>query len=288
MKFHRVSLIFIRVHWTSLILFLPIFPILLIPPISLNPHNIQASKHPSIQPPVASAGDAKRKQSAALIAPGVSNKSCGSSCRRPDMLVMSLSPLLGQAIPESAETAEIVVSPRRGSRSGGLGVPKPHEENQSRYPPRIFLGARGGLRGVTGARVWRTFASDRRSAIAVCVLFVHFRPNLNNFLNFSVFVGSLEAFQALLLTIFYRFSTDFRNFRGRVTIIDIAASKLYASQCEHVESYANLPAVATFARNYAMCVATASAAVCAQHIESAARCARQACWLTCRKILPGA
>ena len=43
------------------------------------------------------------------------------------MLVMSLSPLLGHAIPELAETTEILVLPRRGSRSGGLGVPKPQE-----------------------------------------------------------------------------------------------------------------------------------------------------------------
>jgi len=42
------------------------------------------------------------------------------------MLVMSLSPLLGHAIPELPETAEIMVLPRRGSRSGGLGVPKLH------------------------------------------------------------------------------------------------------------------------------------------------------------------
>ena len=42
------------------------------------------------------------------------------------MLVMSLSPLLGHAIPELAETTEIIVFPRRSSRSGGLAVPKPH------------------------------------------------------------------------------------------------------------------------------------------------------------------
>ena len=44
------------------------------------------------------------------------------------MLVMSLSPLLGHAIPELAETTEIMFFPRRGSRSGGLGMPKPHEQ----------------------------------------------------------------------------------------------------------------------------------------------------------------
>jgi len=68
-----------------------------------------------------SAGSIRR----ALAAPGVLDNSCGSSCRRPDMLVMSLSPLLGQAIPDIAETAEIVVLPRQGPRSGNSRVPKP-------------------------------------------------------------------------------------------------------------------------------------------------------------------
>ena len=94
------------------------------------------------------------------------------------MLVMSLSLLLGHAIPELAETTEILVFPRRGSRSDGLGVPKPHEQNKPRDPPRTLLGARGALRGVTGARVWRTFASDRRSGIALCVLFCPFLVKL--------------------------------------------------------------------------------------------------------------
>ena len=44
------------------------------------------------------------------------------------MLVMSLSPLLGQAIPDIAETTEIVVFPRRGARSGGSKVSKPQGE----------------------------------------------------------------------------------------------------------------------------------------------------------------
>ena len=56
--FHRFSLIFIL----EILPILPIFPIFLIPPISLNPHNIQASQHPGVQPAVASAGDAKRKE----------------------------------------------------------------------------------------------------------------------------------------------------------------------------------------------------------------------------------
>ena len=47
------------------------------------------------------------------------------------MLVMSLSPLLGQAIPDIAETAKIVVFLRRGARSGGFREPKPQEENKS-------------------------------------------------------------------------------------------------------------------------------------------------------------
>ena len=48
------------------------------------------------------------------------------------MLVMSLSPLLGQAIPDIAETAEILVFPRRGARSGSSRVPEPREE---KYTP---------------------------------------------------------------------------------------------------------------------------------------------------------
>ena len=50
---------------------------------------------------------------------------CRTSCRRPDMLVMSLSPLLGQAIPDIAKTADILVFPRRGARSGSSSLPKP-------------------------------------------------------------------------------------------------------------------------------------------------------------------
>ena len=43
------------------------------------------------------------------------------------MLVMSLSPLLGQAIPDIAETAEIVVFPRQGLHFDGFKVPKPQK-----------------------------------------------------------------------------------------------------------------------------------------------------------------
>ena len=54
---------------------------------------------------MASAGDAKRKQSAARLPrqacwiTGRRPFSCGKPCRRPDMLVMSLSPLLGAPSP---------------------------------------------------------------------------------------------------------------------------------------------------------------------------------------------
>ena len=53
------------------------------------------------------------------------------------MLVMSLSPLLGQAIPDIAETAEILVFPRRGSHFQGPRVSKPHGQISPPYPPRI-------------------------------------------------------------------------------------------------------------------------------------------------------
>ena len=54
-------------------------------------------------------------------------RSCGTSCRRPDMLVMSLSLCWGHAIWRSSETIEIVVFPRRGSHFHGSRVPKPQE-----------------------------------------------------------------------------------------------------------------------------------------------------------------
>ena len=66
------------------------------------------------------------------------------------MLVMSLSPLLGQAIPDIAETTEIVVFPRRGARSGCSRVLKPHGKKQSRYPPRIPWRLLGGALGRPG------------------------------------------------------------------------------------------------------------------------------------------
>ena len=53
-------------------------------------------------------------------------RSCGTPCRRPDMLVMSLSLCWAHAIRRSSETIEIVVFPRRGSHFRGSGMPKPH------------------------------------------------------------------------------------------------------------------------------------------------------------------
>ena len=73
------------------------------------------------------------------------------------MLVMSLSPLLGQAIPDIAETAEILVFPRRGARSGSSRVPKPQGKNQPRDPPRNSWRVLGGARGGLGARFWHIF-----------------------------------------------------------------------------------------------------------------------------------
>ena len=55
------------------------------------------------------------------------------------MLVMSLSPLLGQAIPDIAETAEILVFPRWGARSGSSTVPKTSRLKQAAPLAEEFL-----------------------------------------------------------------------------------------------------------------------------------------------------
>ena len=94
------------------------------------------------------------------------------------MLVMSLSPLLGQAIPDIAETAEIIVFPRRGARSGSSRVPKPQEENQPRDPPRNSWRALGGARGGLGARFWHTFLFVCRPACFFCEFFCRFPAKL--------------------------------------------------------------------------------------------------------------
>ena len=116
------------------------------------------------------------------------------------MLVMSLSPLLGQAIPDIAETAEILVFPRRGARSGSSRVPKPHVENNSLYPPRnswrVFGGARGGL----GACFWHTFAFACRPGCTFYGFSVSFRPNFDKFLKFSVLAGSAKHFRLVFST----------------------------------------------------------------------------------------
>ena len=75
------------------------------------------------------------------------------------MLVMSLSPLLGQAIPDIAETAEILVFPRRGARSGSSRVPNPQEEIHPLYPPRTSWRVLGGAVGRPWARSGITVAS---------------------------------------------------------------------------------------------------------------------------------
>jgi len=131
---------------------------------------------------VALAGAAKHKQSAArLAASGVLDNYCGSSCRRPDMLVMSLSPLLGQAIPDIAETTEIIVFPRRGARSGCFRVLKPHGEIQPPYPPRTPWGLWGGAVGRPWARSGSTFASTAWLFAAVSDQIRSFSANVCNF-----------------------------------------------------------------------------------------------------------
>ena len=61
------------------------------------------------------------------------------------MLVMSFSSLLGQAIPDIAETAEILVFPRRGYRSDSSRVSKPREEVA--LPAEEFLEGLGWCTG---------------------------------------------------------------------------------------------------------------------------------------------
>ena len=112
------------------------------------------------------------------------------------MLVMSLSPLLGQAIPDIAKTAEILVFPRWGARSGSSRVPKPQEENKSPYPPRNSWRVLGGARGGLGARFWHTLGF---SAIQVAIFAnssVSSRLNFDKFLKFSVLAGSAKQFPA--------------------------------------------------------------------------------------------
>ena len=94
------------------------------------------------------------------------------------MLVMSLSPLLGQAIPDIAETAEILVFPRRGARSGSSRVPKPQEEIHPLYPPRTSWRVLGGARGGLGARFWHTFGLACRPGCTFYRFFCQFSAKL--------------------------------------------------------------------------------------------------------------
>ena len=80
------------------------------------------------------------------------------------MLVMSLSPLLGQAIPDIAETTKIVVFPRRGARSGCSRVLKPHGLKSPRDPPRTSWRLLGGAVGLP----WERSCSAFVHCVAFC------------------------------------------------------------------------------------------------------------------------
>ena len=94
------------------------------------------------------------------------------------MLVMSLSLLLGPAIPGIAETVEILVFPRRGARSGSSRVPKPQEEIHPLYPPRTSWRVLGGARGGLGARFWHTFGLACRPGCTFYRFFCQFSAKL--------------------------------------------------------------------------------------------------------------
>ena len=94
------------------------------------------------------------------------------------MLVMSLSPLLGQAIPDIAETAEILVFPRRGARSGSSTVPKPQGESQPPYTPRNSWRVLGGARDGLGAFFWHTFGLACRPGCTFYEFFCQFPAKL--------------------------------------------------------------------------------------------------------------
>ena len=120
------------------------------------------------------------------------------------MLVMSLSPLLGQAIPDIAETAEILVFPRRGARSGSSRVPKPQKENQPPCPPRNSWRVLGGARGGLGARLWRTFGLACHPGCTFCEFFCQFPPKLRQISEIFCSRWVCEAFQA---SFFHNFLT---------------------------------------------------------------------------------
>ena len=112
------------------------------------------------------------------------------------MLVMSLSPLLGQANPGIAETAEILVFPRRGARSGSSRVPKPQEEIHPLYPPRTSWRVLGGARGGLGARFWHTFAFACRPGCTFYGFFGQFPAKLRQISEIFCPRWVCEAFQA--------------------------------------------------------------------------------------------
>ena len=109
------------------------------------------------------------------------------------MLVMSLSPLLGQAIPDIAETAEILVFPRRGARSGSSRVLLNLTVKSSRVTRR---GIPGGSWVVQGAVLGHAFGTLLGLPAVQVALFtdssVSFRPNFDKFLKFSVLAGSAK------------------------------------------------------------------------------------------------
>ena len=112
------------------------------------------------------------------------------------MLVMSLSPLLGQAIPDIAETAGIL---------GALVPAAPECQNLTRKTTCCTRrGIPGGSWVVQGAVLGHAFGTLLRSPVVQVALFtdssVSFRPNFDKFLKFSVLAGSAKHFRLVFST----------------------------------------------------------------------------------------
>ena len=129
------------------------------------------------------------------------------------MLVMSLSPLLGQAIPDIAKTAEIVVFPRRGARSGGSRVPKPQGKNKPPYPPRTSWGHLGDAVGRPWGRSGSTFGS---TAWLFAAVFDQIRSFSANFCYFVRRASVLGAIFMYCLAIWAKIRLKSDDFADRV------------------------------------------------------------------------
>ena len=129
------------------------------------------------------------------------------------MLVMSLSPLLGQAIPDIAETAEIIVFPRQGARSSSFRVPKPQEENKPPYPPRTFWGHLGDAVGRPWGRSGSTFGS---TAWLFAAVFDQIRRFSANFCYFVRRASVLGAFFMYFLAMLAKIRLKSGYFADRV------------------------------------------------------------------------